>query len=111
MRLTSVPCRTSVSVPISFKHGPDDERLQRVEFGRPAADKIMRLHAQTATIENGFLSPPEAAHRLADDLIELAAFPMGPPRRPSRLARPGAGVGEAAPGRYGDDRLLGGAAG
>ena len=40
-----------------------------------AADKIMRLHAQTATIENGFV--PDEAHWLADMVSELTAFPAG----------------------------------
>jgi len=37
----------------------------------------MRLHAQTATIENGFVWLPEAAPWLADYLAEFAAFPRG----------------------------------
>ena len=43
----------------------------------PEGDKVMRLHAQTATIENGFVWLPEAAPWLADYLAELAAFPRG----------------------------------
>jgi hypothetical protein len=31
-------------------------------FGRLAADKTMRLHAQTATIENGLVRLPDEAH-------------------------------------------------
>ena len=37
----------------------------------------MRLHAQTATIENGFIHLPETAHWLADYLHELTMFPAG----------------------------------
>ena len=37
----------------------------------------MRLHAQTATIENGFVHLPEEAHWLADYLHELTMFPAG----------------------------------
>ena len=37
----------------------------------------MRLHAQSATIENGFVWLPEEAPWLADYLAELAAFPAG----------------------------------
>ena len=37
----------------------------------------MRLHAQTATIENGFVHLPETAHWLADYLHELTMFPAG----------------------------------
>jgi phage terminase large subunit-like protein len=36
---------------------------------------IMRLHAQTATIENGFVHVPEAAHWLAEYPSELMLFP------------------------------------
>ena len=35
----------------------------------------MRLHAQTATIENGFDHLPEAAHWLPDHLAEFMLFP------------------------------------
>jgi hypothetical protein len=37
----------------------------------------MRLHAETATIENGFVWLPEAAPWLADYLAKFAAFPRG----------------------------------
>ena len=37
----------------------------------------MRLHAETATIENGFVWLSEEAPWLADYLAEFAAFPMG----------------------------------
>ena len=37
----------------------------------------MRLHAQTATIENGFVWLPEEAPWLADYLAGFAAFPRG----------------------------------
>ena len=37
----------------------------------------MRLNAQTAVIENGFVCLPEAAPWLAEYLAELAAFPAG----------------------------------
>ena len=33
---------------------------------KPECDKIMRLHAQTAMIENGFVYIPETASWLAD---------------------------------------------
>ena len=35
----------------------------------------MRLHAQTATIENGFVHLPETAHWLPDYLAEFMLFP------------------------------------
>ena len=37
----------------------------------------MRLHAQTATIENGFVHLPASAPWLADYLHELTVFPNG----------------------------------
>jgi len=43
----------------------------------PEGDKVMRLHAETATIENGFVWLPEAAPWLADYLAELTTFPAG----------------------------------
>ena len=44
---------------------------------KPEGDKIMRLHAQTATIENGFVHLPASAPWLADYLHELTVFPNG----------------------------------
>ena len=44
---------------------------------QPTGDKIMRLHAQTALIENGFVHIPEAAPWLAEYLHELTVFPKG----------------------------------
>jgi hypothetical protein len=35
------------------------------------------LHAQTATIENGFVHLPNAAHWLADYVHEMTSFPKG----------------------------------
>ena len=43
----------------------------------PILDKIMRLHAQTAMIENGFVHLPENASWLAEYLHELTVFPNG----------------------------------
>jgi hypothetical protein len=40
-------------------------------------DKIMRLHAQRATIENGFVFLPDEVPWLADYLAEMTAFPGG----------------------------------
>jgi predicted phage terminase large subunit-like protein len=51
------------------------EGLSAVTSYSPEHDKIMRLYAQTATIENGLVYlPPEAAW-LADYLHELTTFP------------------------------------
>jgi predicted phage terminase large subunit-like protein len=44
---------------------------------QPTTDKIMRMHAQTAMIENGFVRIPEDAPWLAEYLHELAVFPNG----------------------------------
>lgn len=43
----------------------------------PEVDKTMRMHAQTAAIENGFVHLPRAAHWLPDYIHELATFPKG----------------------------------
>jgi predicted phage terminase large subunit-like protein len=51
--------------------------LSRVTRYNPEGDKIMRLHAQTATIENGFVHLPEEAHWIADYIAELTMFPAG----------------------------------
>src|SRR5246500_1655828 len=39
--------------------------------------KVMRLHAQTALIENGFVRIPDEAPWLAEYLHELTVFPKG----------------------------------
>ena len=44
---------------------------------KPEGDKIMRLHAQTAMIENGFVYLPETAPWLAEYLHEITTFPKG----------------------------------
>ncbi len=43
----------------------------------PQCDKIMRMHAQTAMIENGFVHLPETAPWLAEYLHEMTTFPKG----------------------------------
>jgi predicted phage terminase large subunit-like protein len=43
----------------------------------PQDEKIMRLNAQTAMIENGFVHIPREAHWLPEYLHELAIFPKG----------------------------------
>jgi predicted phage terminase large subunit-like protein len=43
----------------------------------PTTEKIMRLHAQTAIIENGFVHIPETAPWLAEYLHEMTVFPRG----------------------------------
>jgi predicted phage terminase large subunit-like protein len=44
---------------------------------QPTTDKIMRMHAQTAMIENGFVSIPQSAPWLAEYLHEMTVFPNG----------------------------------
>jgi len=53
------------------------EGLHAVTRYQPQADKIMRMHAQTAMIENGFVHLPKEAAWLAEYLHELTAFPKG----------------------------------
>jgi predicted phage terminase large subunit-like protein len=53
------------------------EGLHAVTRYRPQSDKVMRMHAQTAMIENGFVHVPEKAPWLAPYLHELTAFPNG----------------------------------
>lgn len=43
---------------------------------KPEGDKVMRLHAQTAAMEGGFVYVPESAPWLAEYLLELTTFPM-----------------------------------
>jgi predicted phage terminase large subunit-like protein len=51
--------------------------LYAVTRYQPQSDKIMRMHAQTAMIENGFVHLPDAAPWLAGYLHELTTFPNG----------------------------------
>src|SRR5215472_73955 len=44
---------------------------------QPDCEKIMRLHAQTAMIENGFVHIPDTAPWHAEYLHELSVFPKG----------------------------------
>jgi predicted phage terminase large subunit-like protein len=53
------------------------EGLAAVTQYKPEGDKIMRMHAQTAVIEHGFVYLPAAAPWLDDYLHELAVFPNG----------------------------------
>jgi predicted phage terminase large subunit-like protein len=51
------------------------EGLHAVKRYAPEVEKIMRLHAQTAMIENGFVHLPDKAHWLQAYLHELTTFP------------------------------------
>jgi Terminase RNaseH-like domain len=44
---------------------------------QPECDKVMRLHAQTAMIENGFVWIPRTAPWIAEYLHEMTVFPKG----------------------------------
>ena len=52
-----------------------EQGLHAVTRHQPQADKIMRMHAQTAMIESGFVHLPKEAGWLAEYLHELTAFP------------------------------------
>ena len=54
-----------------------EEGVHPVTRYNPEHDKVMRMHAQTAVIENGFVYLPKAAHWLPEYLHELAMFPNG----------------------------------
>ncbi len=54
-----------------------EARMSNVTRVKPDGDKTMRLHAQSAVIENGFVWLPAEAPWLADYVAELTAFPMG----------------------------------
>jgi predicted phage terminase large subunit-like protein len=49
--------------------------ISKVKGIKPEGDKIMRLHGQTATIENGFVHLPNEAPWLAEYLHEMSVFP------------------------------------
>jgi predicted phage terminase large subunit-like protein len=51
--------------------------LHAVTRYQPQSDKIMRMHAQTAMIENVFVHLPKDAGWLAEYLHELTVFPKG----------------------------------
>src|SRR5215469_16302790 len=53
------------------------EGLYAVTRYQPQSDKVMRMHAQTAMIENGFVHLPDAAPWLALYLHEITTFPNG----------------------------------
>jgi predicted phage terminase large subunit-like protein len=53
------------------------EGLRAVTRYQPQSDKIMRMHAQTAMIENGFVHLPKEAGWLAEYVHELQSFPRG----------------------------------
>jgi predicted phage terminase large subunit-like protein len=54
-----------------------DYGLHAVTRYQPQSDKVMRMHAQTAMIENGFVHLPKEEAWLPEYLHELTAFPKG----------------------------------
>jgi predicted phage terminase large subunit-like protein len=54
-----------------------EEGCHGVTRYQPSGDKTMRMHAQTAMIENGFVHIPETAPWLAEYLHEMTVFPNG----------------------------------
>jgi len=54
-----------------------EEGVHNVEKVKPNGDKVMRMHAQTASIENGLVYVPLDAHWLAGYIHELTTFPRG----------------------------------
>jgi predicted phage terminase large subunit-like protein len=52
-----------------------EQGLHAVTRYQPQSDKIMRMHAQTAMMENGFVHLPKEAAWLAEYLHELTVFP------------------------------------
>jgi predicted phage terminase large subunit-like protein len=54
-----------------------EEEVHNVQRVKSERDKIMRMHAQTASIENGLVYLPLDAHWLADYMHELTTFPRG----------------------------------
>ena len=53
------------------------EGLYAVTRYQPQSDKVMRMHAQTAMIENGFVHLPSAAPWLAQYLHQMTTFHNG----------------------------------
>ena len=80
--------------------------LHAVTRYRPRSDKIMRLHAQTAMIENGFVHLPERAPWLAPYLAELTAFPNARHDDQVELNRADARLVQGRRPRAGHPRLL-----
>ncbi len=79
--------------------------LSMVTRCKPDGDKIMRLHAQTATIENGFVHLPREACWLGDYVHELIIFPAGRFDDQVELNLAGARLGEAEAAGLGHLRI------
>jgi hypothetical protein len=53
------------------------EGIHNIVAYKPVGNKIMRMHAQTATIQNGFLFVPTQARWVAGYLHEMTSFYFG----------------------------------
>ena len=73
---------------------------------QPTMDKTMRLHAQTAMIENGFVHIPETAPWLAEYLHELTTFPKAKHDDQAELDRTVFGLVQNADAELGHFRIL-----
>jgi hypothetical protein len=72
---------------------------------QPGTDKIMRMHAQTAMIENGFVHIPQSAPWLAEYPHEVTVFPMASmTTRPMPLPSSSTGSSCLSPARGGARR-------
>ena len=69
--------------------------LHAVTRYQPQSDKIMRMHAQTAMIENGFVHLPKESGMARRIPARADGLPQGQARRPGRLDRPDARLAEA----------------
>jgi predicted phage terminase large subunit-like protein len=66
-----------------------EEGLSMATGCKPEGDKVMRLHAQSATIENGFVYLPGEAHWLSDYFRLAALLSAGLRQRAGGYRRPG----------------------
>jgi predicted phage terminase large subunit-like protein len=79
IRAVPAQCRADRGQGLGYPADPGaDPRGRPRRHPLPAAiRKVMRMHAQTAMIENGFFRVPESAPWLAQYLNELTVFPNG----------------------------------
>jgi predicted phage terminase large subunit-like protein len=61
----------------SHAYQPHTILIEDQASGKPKGDKVMRMHAHTATLEAGKVLVPKAATWLDDFRCELHAFPNG----------------------------------
>ncbi len=83
-----------------------EEGVHAVTRYNPEYDKVMRMHAQTGVIDNGFVYLPKEAHWLPEYLYELALFPNGKYDDQIDFNVPGSRMDQAATGRLGNPGIL-----